>query len=56
MRNCHILMMNMMSKRKIDSHNYLNHDCCNHTDLADFIEQIYQIKNCTNSYHINLSV
>jgi len=56
MRNCHILMMNMMSKRKIDDHNYFNYDCCDHTDLADFVEQIYQIKNCTNSYCINLPI
>jgi len=56
MRNCHILTTDMMSKRKIDDYNYLNHSCCDHTDLADFIEQIYQIKNCTNSYYINLSV
>ncbi len=56
MRNCYILMMNIMSKRKIDDHSYLNYDCYNHTDLADFIEQIYQIKNCANSYCINLSV
>jgi len=38
MRNCHILMTNIMSKRKINSHNYLNYDCYNYTDLADFIE------------------
>jgi len=38
MRNFYILMMNMMSKRKIDSHNYLDHDCYNYTNLADFIE------------------
>jgi len=38
MRNCYILMMNMMSKRKIDSHNYLNYDCYNHTNLTDFIK------------------
>jgi len=38
MRNCHILMMNMMGKRKIDSHSYLDHDCHDYTDLADFIE------------------
>jgi len=56
MRNCYILMMNMMSKRKINNHNYFDYSCCNHTDLADFIKQIYQIKNCTNSYYINLSV
>jgi len=56
MRNCYILMMNMMSKRKINSHNYLNYSCYNHTDLADSVEQIYQIKNCTNNYCINLSV
>ncbi len=56
MRNCYILMTDMMSKRKIDSHNYLNYDCCDHTDLADSVEQIYQIKNCTNSYCINSSI
>ncbi len=56
MRNCHILTANMMSKRKINSYSYLNHDCCNHTDLADFIEQIYQIKNCIDSYCINLFI
>jgi len=49
-------MTDMMSKRKIDDHNYLSYSYCNHTDLADFVEQIYQIENCTNSYHINLSV
>ena len=38
MRNCHILTANIMSKRKIDNHSYLNHDCHDHTDLADFIE------------------
>jgi len=38
MRNCHILMMNIMNKRKIDSHSYLNYDCCDHTDLADSIK------------------
>ncbi len=38
MRNCHILMTDMMSKRKIDDHSYLDYDYCNHTDLADFIE------------------
>jgi len=41
MRNCYILMTNIMSKRKIDSHSYLNHSYYNHIDLADFIEQIY---------------
>ncbi len=38
MRNCHILMMNMMSKRKINSHNYFNYNCCDHTDLADSVK------------------
>jgi len=38
MRNCHILMMNIMSKKKINNHNYLNYNYCDHTDLADFIE------------------
>ncbi len=38
MRNCYILMMNIISKRKIDSHNYLNYDYHNYTDLTDFIE------------------
>ncbi len=56
MRNCYILMTDMMSKRKIDSYSYLNYSCHDHTDLTDFIEQIYQIKNYTNSYCINLSV
>ncbi len=46
----------MIDKRKIDSCSYLNYNYCDHTDLADFIEQIYQIKNCTNSYCINLSL
>ncbi len=45
-----------MSKKKINDYNYLNYSYYNHTDLADFIKQIYQIKNCTNSYYINLSV
>jgi len=53
MRNCYILTANMKSKRKIDSYSYLNYSYYNHTDLADSVEQIYQIKNCTNSYCIN---
>ncbi len=56
MRNCYILMMNMISKRKIDSHSYFDYSYHNHTDLAGFVEQIYQIKNCINSYCINLLV
>ena len=31
-------MVNMMSKRKINDHSYLDYDCYDHTDLADFIE------------------
>ncbi len=31
----------MMSKRKIDDYNYLNYSYYDHTDLADFIKQIY---------------
>jgi len=38
MRNCYILMTDMMSKRKIDNHNYFNHNCCDYTDLANFVE------------------
>jgi len=38
MRNCYILMMNIISKRKINSHSYLNYSYYNHTDLANFIE------------------
>ncbi len=38
MRNCHILMTDMMNKRKIDSCSYLNYDYYNHIDLADFIK------------------
>jgi len=49
-------MTNIISKRKINSYNYLSYSYCNHTDLADSVEQIYQIKNYINSYYINLSV
>jgi len=38
MRNCYILTADMISKRKIDSHNYLNYSYHNYIDLADFIE------------------
>jgi len=38
MRNCYILTANMMSKRKINSYNYLNCDYCNYTDLVDSVE------------------
>jgi len=38
MRNCYILMTDMMSKRKINNHSYLNYSCCNHTDLTDSVE------------------
>jgi len=38
MRNCYILMMNMMNKKKIDDCSYLNYSYHDHTDLADFIE------------------
>jgi len=41
MRNCYILMMNITDKRKINNYKYFNYKCCNHTDLADFIKQIY---------------
>jgi len=38
MRNCHILMINMISKRKIDNHSYLNYSYYDYTDLTDSVE------------------